>query len=345
MLIEFSIYLLAAILGCVIYYKWAQKKQIVDTPNERSSHTHQPIRGMGVVFPILFALSSIHVWLTGGEYLYEGSPLFPTYQALGVLWIGSGVLLIGLTGYLDDRIDLRSYVRLPLYTLSTLIALVPIIVTWDNGFIPILVIVVLIIGIINTYNFMDGINGITGFYSIVLLGTVYYLFELTHISVYIGGFSSIIVFAITFLLVFGFFNFRSKALAFLGDAGSVSLGLSACILLVWAGVLHQRMDVIVLLLVYGVDSVGTIILRIFRKENIFKAHRSHLYQDLVHIKGLSHLKVALLYALVQLIINIQYIVYFEYKNIVLYIYLGGLISIYVICKKLLGTLRFSINKT
>ena len=235
MLIEFSIYLLAAILGCVIYYKWAQKKQIVDTPNERSSHTHQPIRGMGVVFPILFALSSIHVWLTGGEYLYEGSPLFPTYQALGVLWIGSGVLLIGLTGYLDDRIDLRSYVRLPLYTLSTLIALVPIIVTWDNGFIPILVIVVLIIGIINTYNFMDGINGITGFYSIVLLGTVYYLFELTHISVYIGGFSSIIVFAITFLLVFGFFNFRSKALAFLGDAGSVSLGLSACILLVWAG--------------------------------------------------------------------------------------------------------------
>ncbi|MFT5513469.1 MAG: UDP-GlcNAc:undecaprenyl-phosphate GlcNAc-1-phosphate transferase [Bacteroidia bacterium] len=299
---------------------------------------------MGVVFPALFALVSLFIWLTGGEY-HLTSLLVPMFKPLGSLWIGMGVLLIGITGYIDDRLDLKSYIRLPLYSLSAAIVLVPVILSWEHHVLWIPVLVVIMVGIINTYNFMDGINGITGFYSIVLLSSVYYLFEAEDLSVFIGTFSHIIIFGIVYLLVFGFFNFRSKALAFLGDAGSVSIGLFACIVLIWAGILHQRMDVIVLLLVYGVDSVGTIILRILRKENIFKAHRSHLYQDLVHVKGLSHMKVSILYAVTQLAINIQYFYYFEQQNIVLYIYLGGLIAIYVICKKLLGTFRFSINKT
>ena len=327
-----------------MYYKWAHKKQIVDTPNERSSHTHQPVRGMGFVFPILFVLVSIYTW-SGTEYIFADSPFFPMYKAIGLLWIGASVLLIGITGYLDDRLDLRSYIRLPLYTLSAVIGLAPILINWSYGALWMVILLVVIIGVINSYNFMDGINGITGFYSIVLLGSIYYLFDMTQLGLYINDFLRIIVFCIAYLLAFGIFNFRKKALAFLGDAGSVSLGLFVCIILVWAGILHQRFDVIVLLLVYGVDSVGTIVMRIIKRENIFKAHRSHLYQDLVHIKGLSHLKVALLYALVQLIINIQYFYYYAQKNIVLYIYLGGLISIYLICKKSLGTLQLTATNS
>jgi UDP-GlcNAc:undecaprenyl-phosphate/decaprenyl-phosphate GlcNAc-1-phosphate transferase len=344
LLFQIVLYAVISAIGCYVYYKWAQKKQIVDTPNERSSHTHQPVRGMGVVFPVLFAMVSIQIW-GGNEFLFAHSPIFPMYRAIGLLWIGFAVLLIGLTGYLDDRIDLRSYIRLPLYLVSTILGLIPLIMTWSLGVLWLGIILIVIVGIINTYNFMDGINGITGFYSMVLFASLYYLFYMTSLGVYVEEFTSTLLFAVIFLVAFGFYNFRHKSLAFLGDAGSVSLGLFACIVLVWAGSLHDRFDVVVLLLVYGVDSVGTIFLRLLRRENIFRAHRNHLYQDLVHIKGLSHLKVAFIYAFIQVIINVQYFYYFEHNNIVLYIYLCGLVSIYLICKKSLGTLQLSIKNS
>jgi UDP-GlcNAc:undecaprenyl-phosphate/decaprenyl-phosphate GlcNAc-1-phosphate transferase len=341
------IYFIVYLVGCFLYYKWAQKKQIVDTPNERSSHTHQPVRGMGVVFPILFALFVLFMWKA--RWIID-APLSNQIDTInfvdfGPLFIGLGVVIAGITGYIDDRVDLRSYVRLPLYTLSAFVALLPVLLTWTASFLYIPILLVVIVGIINTYNFMDGINGITGFYSLVLLFTVICLLKINHLGVYMDDYSNMIVIGITYLLAFGIFNYRSKAIAFLGDSGSVSLGLFACILLFWVGTIHQRFDVIILLSVYGVDSVGTIILRLLRKENIFKAHRSHLYQDLVHVKGLSHLKVAGIYAIVQLIINVQYLYYFEQRNIVLYIYLVGLISIYLICKKSLGTLNLSLVKS
>ena len=68
---------------------------------------------------------------------------------------------------------------------------------------------------------------------------------------------------------------------------------------------------IILLSVYGVDSVGTIVIRLIKRENILKAHRSHLYQDLVHINGHNHLKVSVLYSIAQLFINAGWMILYK----------------------------------
>ena len=110
-----------------------------------------------------------------------------------------------------------------------------------------------------------------------------------------------------------------------------------------ANFLSQCWDILILLLVYGVDSVGTIILRLIRKENIFKAHRSHFYQDLVHVKGLGHLQVAFLYALMQAIINAVYVYNFEVINDVFIVSLTLLTLVFLVGKKRMGTLQFRTN--
>lgn len=323
-----------------MYNKWAQKNQIVDTPNERSSHTHQPIRGMGVVFPLVFVLFSFISWYKQADVI---SPLVSN-TTIGFLFLGGGVLLAGITGFIDDRLDLRSVIRLPLYTLSACIGLFPLIqanvfqILW---FIPLLIIIV---GIINTYNFMDGINGITGFYTLVFFASCLALLHHEEIDFILNQqFQSVLIVSGAYLIAFGFFNYRKLALAFLGDAGSVSLGLLVCLILTWLGALYDRWDILILVVVYGVDSVGTIVLRIIRKENIFKAHRSHLYQDLVHIKGLGHIQVSVLYALMQATINAVYIYNFEVINDLFVVTIGVLSVTYIVSKKSIGSLQFRTN--
>jgi len=62
-----------------------------------------------------------------------------------------------------------------------------------------------------------------------------------------------------------------------------------------------------------VDSILTIIHRLIKKENIFSAHRSHLYQYLVNIRQIGHLKIAVIYGLIQLVINILIIYNFQFQ--------------------------------
>ncbi len=285
------ILLITSILSCTAYYFWAKKKQIVDNPNERSSHTHTPVRGMGVALlpPLLVVAIFFQVW-------HMGTFIF-------------GLILAMLVGYLDDRLDLRVYIRLPLYFIAlmatvyvspyndALESINPFWIVWCC-------VMVFGLGLMNAYNFMDGINGITGIYSIVFLGSSLYITRNYQSYIDAGDpVTALILAVLVYLLVFGFFNYRHKALAFLGDSGSVLLGLFVTAILFRLFDTTGGFNPILLLAVYGVDSILTIILRIARKENIFKAHRSHLYQDLVHVKGWSHLKVSLIYGGVQLIIN------------------------------------------
>ena len=98
---------------------------------------------------------------------------------------------------------------------------------------------------------------------------------------------------------------------------------------------------ICLLLVYGVDSVGTILIRLIKKENIFKAHRSHLYQDLVHKNGWSHLKTSIIYALSQMVISGFWLfsVRQESDKVFFFVSLSVLILVYVWAKAKNGSLK------
>jgi UDP-N-acetylmuramyl pentapeptide phosphotransferase/UDP-N-acetylglucosamine-1-phosphate transferase len=106
------------------------------------------------------------------------------------------------------------------------------------------------------------------------------------------------------LLVFNFFNFRKKAKCFAGDVGSVSMAFIIIFFLLQLILKTGDLKYIGFLLVYGIDSISTILFRLIRKENIFEAHRTHFYQYLTNVKSLPHLVVSALYMIVQLIVNL-----------------------------------------
>jgi UDP-N-acetylmuramyl pentapeptide phosphotransferase/UDP-N-acetylglucosamine-1-phosphate transferase len=138
------------------------------------------------------------------------------------------------------------------------------------------VVVALIVctGIINAYNFMDGINGITGGYSLVVLGTLAFINHRVVSFVEPG----LIYTMLCAVLVFNFFNFRKRAKCFAGDVGSVSIAFIILFLIGKLIIDTEDFSWIVLLAVYGVDSVLTIVHRLMLHENIGLPHRKHLYQ-------------------------------------------------------------------
>jgi UDP-N-acetylmuramyl pentapeptide phosphotransferase/UDP-N-acetylglucosamine-1-phosphate transferase len=102
-------------------------------------------------------------------------------------------------------------------------------------------------------------------------------------------------------VVFLFFNFRKRAKCFAGDVGSVSIAFWVVTLLLLLIIKTQNLIWVGFLLVYGVDSVCTILHRIYLKQNIMEAHRLHFYQILANERGMQHRLVSIIYFTVQLV--------------------------------------------
>ena len=171
-----------------------------------------------------------------------------------------------------------------------------------------LVALIVCTGIINAYNFMDGINGITGGYSLVIL------VSLAYVNAEVISFTeqSFIYTMICSVLVFDFFNFRKRAKCFAGDVGSVSIAFVVLFLI--GSLILQTKDFswLVLLVVYGVDSVLTIVHRLLLHENIGLPHRKHLYQIMANELKIPHVAVALTYMSVQAGVVAGYLALREY---------------------------------
>lgn len=274
------LYLPVLTLLILFYFRLAVQFKIIDRPNQRSSHSRITIRGGGIIFPIALLLQAL---FSSFEY-----PLFT-----------SGLLLISAVSFYDDLRPLSNKLRL----LFHLIAVSLLFVQTDLLSHPlwlIILVYILVIGTINAYNFMDGINGITGAYSLITILSIYFINESQ------GSFikSDWLIVSALALLVFSFFNFRKKAKCFAGDVGSVSMAFIIIFFLLSLIIQSGDLKYIGLLLLYGLDTVTTIIFRLIRRENIFEAHRSHFYQYLVNGKGWPHLQVSSLYMLVQVLVNV-----------------------------------------
>ena len=163
-------------------------------------------------------------------------------------------------------------------------------------------------GIINAYNFMDGINGITGGYSLVILAALAYINK--EVVTFVEA--DFIYTVICSVLVFCFFNFRKKAKCFAGDVGSVSIAFILLFLIGRLIVQTGDFSWIVLLSVYGVDSVLTIIHRLMLHENIGLPHRKHLYQIMANELKVPHMIVSSIYMGVQTAIIVGYIMCLNY---------------------------------
>lgn len=262
----------------LLYFKVADHYNIIDHPNERSSHKEITIRGGGVIY--LFA--ALVTVLLHNEFW------------LPVL----GMLIIGIVSFIDDRISLSNKIRLFFHLTAVTLLFIflnvfQVFPVWMS-----IILYIFVIGIINAYNFMDGINGITGVYTLVVLG------GLQYVNYSIAEFiePDMIWLPILASLVFLFFNFRRKAKCFAGDVGSVTVAFWIVFLLLKLMIQTNNYAYILFLAVYGVDAVFTIIHRLILKENIFKAHRLHFYQILANDQNWEHIWVSSIYAIVQLII-------------------------------------------
>ncbi len=150
------------------------------------------------------------------------------------------------------------------------------------------------------FNFMDGINGITGIYSLAVLSGLFLINHNEHLV-----HEDLILFLGISLLIFGYYNFRKKALFFAGDIGSITIGVFIFFIGVLFAIKLSSPLMLLLVIVYGADTGCTFLYRkLYTNESVFDPHRHHMYQKLVDVKKLSHLKVSVAYALVQLLMNV-----------------------------------------
>ena len=302
----------------LLYFKIASHYNIIDKPNHRSSHTKITLRGGGVIFPFAFVLYFVMSIIHRKEWFVPEQ-----------FWsFGLGLFLLSAISFLDDILDLSTKLRLVFHFLSVVL-LIYFLGLWDVlPFWTLPLVFIFIIGVLNAYNFMDGINGITGFYSFVILSTLYYINQYKIIFTDVN----FIIYPVLASLVFLFFNFRKKAKCFAGDVGSMSIAFWVLALLGLLVVKTQELTYLLFIGVYGIEVIFTIIQRIKLKENIFEAHRHHLYQLLVNKMKWSHLLVSTMYGVIQLLINFS-IIYWKLNFVegILYLIFPTLIM-YVLAK-------------
>lgn len=280
----------------LVYFKVADKCNIIDKPNERSSHKTIVLRGGGIIFLISFWLWSLFF---GFQYP----------------WMLAAVTIVAGVSFIDDIHSLPDSVRLVAQFVSMglliwqLFCAAPdsVIGTseWWVKILFILASLVVCVGATNIYNFMDGINGITAAYALAVLVP---LALLNGSGLMVNGFiePSYLVVAIIGVLVFSIFNFRpkGKAKCFAGDVGSIGI---AFILLFGIGMLIMAtgdLTWLILLVVYGIDGCCTIVHRIMLHENLGEAHRKHAFQLMANELDMGHVTVTLIYMALQLVISL-----------------------------------------
>ena len=283
----------------LVYFKIADKCNIIDKPNERSSHSTIVLRGGGVIFSLSMVVWAILMVIQGNAIA----------QYLPFL---CGLVLICGISFWDDVKSLPDSLRMAVQIISILLMFWSInlglgFMVQGSWFWQVVIAVVALffcVGATNFINFMDGINGITAAYSFAMLLPILLLNrEICFLP------ESYLIVAIIGLFVFSIFNFRpkGKARCFAGDVGSI--GIAFIILFALGRLMLATKDVtyIVFFLIYGVDGTLTILHRIMLHENLGQAHRKHAYQLMANELGMSHVVVSLLYMVLQLAVSLGFI--------------------------------------
>lgn len=289
----------------LVYFRIADKFNIIDKPNERSSHSTIVLRGGGIIF-------LIGAWVWSAFFGFD----YP--------WFLAGLTLVAGVSFVDDIRSLPDSVRLVAQFAAAAMAFYQLgILHWSMWWI-VLVALIVYVGATNVINFMDGINGITAGYSLAVL------LPLMAVNMD-GGYveQSLIVSTVLASLVFCVFNFRpkGKAKCFAGDVGSI--GIAFIMLFLLGNVVIKTEDItwLIFLLVYGVDGCLTIVHRIMLHENLGEAHRKHAYQLMANELKIGHVKVTSLYMVMQLAVSLGFIYLCPDTMLCHWMYLIGALAI------------------
>ena len=263
-----------------IVRRYALKKSLIDIPNDRSSHIQPTPRGGGLGFLLAFAIGLIFI------------SFFPNLPFQSDSFFGLILFPLAAIGFLDDRYNLPSLVR---YGVQLGVAVFAVIhygifpQPWltDFGTVGIIFAGFLtIIGftaLVNFYNFMDGLDGIVASVTAI---------QLSFIALYLN--QPIWWLLIVALLGFLWWNW-SPAKIFMGDVGSTVLGAAVAIALIQTNNVTLGWSSLAITLPITADTIYTLFVRLGRRENIFQAHRFHIFQRLQQ-SGWSHPQVALTYS-------------------------------------------------
>ena len=296
MWLTYTIIAVILLIAELVYFRIADKCNIIDKPNERSSHSTIVLRGGGIIFPL-----SMIAWAI--LMIIQGRDIMPYVPFL------IGLVMVATVSFCDDIHSLPDSLRMAVQIVATLLMF------WSAGLFAVadnwlwtavitVVVLFFCVGATNFINFMDGINGITAAYSFAMLLPILLLNErLAFVE------ESYLIVAILGILVFSIFNFRpkGKAKCFAGDVGSIGIAFIILFALGRLMIVTKDVTYIIFFLVYGVDGTLTIFHRIMLHENLGQAHRKHAYQLMANELGMSHMVVSLLYMFIQLIISLGFI--------------------------------------
>lgn len=293
MWLTYSVIAVLLLAAELIYFRIADKCNIIDKPNERSSHSTIVLRGGGIIFLI-------------------GAWIWAVFFGLQYTWFLLALTIVAGISFIDDIRSLPDSVRLVAQFAAMILMFYQLDMLHADLWWAMILALIVCVGASNIINFMDGINGITGAYAMASLIPLYLINSANGLSAQgVSGFvdNSLIITVMLADLVFCYFNFRprGKAKCFAGDVGS--LGVAFILLFMIGSLVMATGDVtyLIFLLVYGVDGVLTIFHRIMLHENLGQAHRKHVFQLMANELKMSHITVSLIYAGLQLAISLGFI--------------------------------------
>lgn len=286
LILSLASFLLSLIFVALIKQYFNQK--LLDIPNERSSHSQPTPRGGGLGFIIAFAFTGLLASILPNYFpqLFQKQLSIPS---LIFLWLVLTPLAI--IGIIDDQHSVPAGLRYLVHLTAASIAIAcfgPFPIPWltNQGFpgtaLAIILSIIGITALINFYNFMDGLDGLVAGVTTVQLG---------FLAIYLN--LPIFWLLVAALLGFLWWNW-SPAKIFMGDVGSTVLGAAVTICLLNSSNPVKAWTALAITLPLIGDAIYTLSRRLLRRENIFKAHRSHLYQRLQQ-SGWSHASVSSIY--------------------------------------------------
>ena len=281
--------------------RFSLKRELLDIPNDRSSHLIPKPRLGGVAITVSFYVACATLLIAGFR------PFTTASMYAGAL---GGGAVIALAGLLDDLRGLDAKLKLMVQVAAALIAIasgivlrefsVPLIGSVDLGLLAVPATLVWIVAIINFYNFIDGIDGLAAGIGLIASAFLYVLAGLT------GAYHLRSLYAVLAGSLFGFLRFNfPPARIFMGDMGSTFIGYTFAVLSVIAQGTGVPASITVLLLAGVVgDAALTLVRRALKKERLFSPHRTHYYQRLTSL-GLSHKQVTLLEYLIAALLGVS----------------------------------------
>lgn len=311
-IIVFAVVFFVSYFGVGAFRRWGLRRQLLDIPNERSSHTEPIPHGAGLVIVIICLLTYIPISVfVSGTFSWG-------YFA--------GAFLIALISFLDDLYSIPFLWRLLVHSAAAIMLIVDV-DTWHGismlghislGNFGYVLTFIWIVWMVNSYNFMDGIDGLAGLQAVIAgLGWLILGLILEMPALYL--FSGIIASASLGFLVHNW----NPANIFMGDVGSAFLGYTFAALPLLARTIAVKypdlLPIAAVLFVWFFlfDSVVTLGRRAIRGEKIWIAHREHLFQRLVS-SGFSHRRVTLIYGVLASVLSIIILFSVEFRDDISY---------------------------